>query len=179
MREFLANVAMFFPPLEQFWWVYLLLFYCIFVGIKASKGGVASFGKMLIMPIVFSYMSIHTLLTSFSLDTFVLLTYISGTVLGVLLGCLQASSHTLAVDRNKSLLQFKGTWSTLFIILAIFISKYYFGYEMSADPKLLQNTHFEFAMLSVSGLVSGMFVGRAIYYFYRLRTSESTDLVED
>ena len=65
------------------------------------------------------------------------------------------------------------------VVMIIFFSKYYFGYEIAADPKLLSNTHFEFAMLAVSGLTAGMFVGRGLYYFRCFRTKTSIELSED
>ena len=53
----------------------------------------------------------------------------------------------LEVD-SKWLLKFPGSWVTMILILLIFIVKYTFGYALSSDPNLVQNTRFEFWMLA-------------------------------
>ena len=47
------------------WWVYLILFYCIFIGIKCSKDDTSSIYKLFILPLVFGWISVDTLIGSF------------------------------------------------------------------------------------------------------------------
>jgi hypothetical protein len=63
-------------------------------------------------------------------------------------------------------------------MLLIFGTKYYFGYELGSDPSLAHNSHFEYTMLSVSALITGIFMGRALYYFLRLKKGPSVELGE-
>ncbi len=158
------------------WWVYLLFAYCIFVGIKAAKGGVIPYLKVIIIPVVFAYLSLDSLLLHFSLNVFVVSVFILSLMVGVLSGLLQALKQNITVDRSRWLIKIPGTWSTLVIILIIFFTKYYFGYQSAADPELLTNTHFEFAMLFVSGITAGLFIGRLIYYTHRLFYGPSVQL---
>ena len=62
------------------------------------------------------------------------------------------------------------------IILIIFFTKYYFGYQIAVDPQLLTNTPFELSMLLVSGITVGLFIGRLIYYSYRLICGPFVDI---
>ncbi|HAG61693.1 MAG TPA: hypothetical protein DCL40_02195 [Coxiellaceae bacterium] len=161
------------------WWVYALLAYCIIVGIKAARGGVVPYFKVIIIPIVFAYLSLDSLFSHFSLNSFVLAVFCSSLVLGFLCGILQAYKQNIVADRSRLLIKIPGTWSTLIIILIIFFTKYYFGYETAVDPKLLENTHFEFAMLFVSGVTAGLFIGRFVYYTRRLFYGPSVELHDD
>ena len=161
------------------WWVYLILVYCVLIGVKASKPGIVSIWKMLFIPVIFLYMSLHTVLNSFVLTQLVILSYVASLVIGSLLGAFQASRQQVRVDRPHFLIGLSGSWSTLIIILLIFVIKYYFGYAIGADPHLLQNTHFELVMLAATGITTGLFVGRTLYYFIKLYARESVDLLEE
>jgi len=161
------------------WWVYVIFFYCVFVGIKCSKDGVTSIYKMLIIPAVFLYLSLETLYLNFKLDVMVVAVYAAALLGGTLLGALQGKLQGVSVDKEKKLVAVPGTWATLVIIFVIFFSKYYFGYALGMDPGLATNTHFEIAMLIVSGGTVGLFVGRTLYYFIRMQSGPWVKLVED
>ena len=161
------------------WWVYLLMLYVLIIGIKASKGRIVSLKKLCIIPVIFIAMSIHTLVTSFKITPFSVTTWLMTILIGTLLGWLFIYRFTLRVDKPHSLIETPGTWSTLIIIIIIFATKYYFGYELGTDPTLAKHLGFEFSLLTVSGLCTGFFVGRVICYLYRLQSNVSVNLSQE
>lgn len=158
------------------WWVYLLLLYLISIGIRASKTNIVLLKKLFIIPIIITFMSVHTLIASFAISAFTITTWSGAILIGTILGWLQIYRLTLKVDKQHALIQVPGTWSTMIIIIIIFATKYYFGYELSVDPNLVDQTGFEFSMLTVSGVCSGLFIGRLLCYLYRFQTGSSVDL---
>lgn len=162
--------------LQTPWWVYLLFLILVKIGIKASKKNVITMKKLFIIPIVFSIMSIHTLIVSFRIDTTTISTWIGSILCGMLLGWILVRNQEVKVDKEKWLIELPGTWMTLTIILIVFISKYYFGYELTADPKLVNQSWFEFSLLFISGACTGMFIGRTLFYLRKFKTSQSTQL---
>ena len=160
------------------WWVYLLLAYLIKVGIQASKTRTVELKKLFIIPTVFTLISIHTLLYSFAIDALTILTWFAAILTGMVLGWIQIYQYKLKIDKKNGLIQIPGTWSTLIIIMIIFITKYYFGYELAIDPALAQQSTFEMSALLISGICTGFFIGRLICYFYRFQTSRSEDLTK-
>lgn len=68
------------------WWAYLL-----FIGIKASKIRVVS--------IIFTWMSVKTLLTALKINTLSVGTWGIAILVGVTLGWLQIIRHKLVVDK--------------------------------------------------------------------------------
>ncbi len=158
------------------WWVYLLLIYLIRVGIRASKTRIVTLKKLFIIPLIFTFLSVHTLITSFSLSVFTVTIWVVAILIGAILGWFQIYRYKLKVDRQHLLIQVPGTWSIMILIVIIFATKYYFGYELAVDPKLVEQTGFEFAVLAVSGVCTGLFIGRLVCYLYRLRTAPSIDL---
>lgn len=157
-------------------WVFLILAYCIFIGVKASKSGTVPYIKMLVVPAIFTYLSVEMLITTFHIDLFILGIYLIGLFSGGVGGWIQGHKQEVKADRKKLLLQLKGTWSTLIIVLIIFVTKFYFGYTSAVNPSLLSNTTYVVSMLLVSGITTGLFVGRAVYYSKCLFFGVSVDL---
>lgn len=157
-------------------WVYFILAYLLFIGIKSSKPRTLSLKKLFIMPLVFTSLSIHTLLTAFKVDIFSIGIWTFAIIAGALLGWLQVYSTSIKVDRTHYLIAIPGSWTTLIIILIIFTTKYYFSYQLAVDPALATQTFFEFLVLAVSGACTGLFVGRLLTYLYRFKTLPSTHL---
>ena len=158
------------------WWVYVLFIYLVQRGISASKTQVVSIKKLTILPLVFVALSIHTLMTSFHVNAMVIGVWLASIILGSIIGWLLICQHQFKIDRKNWLIQLPGSWMTLILILAIFISKYYFSYQLGSDPELANQTGFEFSMLGITGICTGLFVGRLVCYFYKLYTYDSVDL---
>jgi hypothetical protein len=150
------------------WWVYLILVYCIFIGVKSLKTSIIHIRKLFIIPLVFGYLSLHTLLSSFNLDSFVIFIYIISVLVGIGLGVLLLKLSKITVDAKHKLIKVPGSWVTLFLILIIFACKYFVGHEIATDPQMLSNKPFEIFLLVVSGVTSGIFIGRLIYGVFKM-----------
>ena len=100
---------------------------------------------------------------NFNVNGISILSWFTGITLGSILGYLHYSLLKVRFNKDDNSFIIPGTITTLVLILLIFASKYYFSYQIAIDPKLLEQKDFEFAMLSLSGFVSGCFIGRLIY----------------
>jgi hypothetical protein len=158
------------------WWVYVILIYLITLGIKATRRTKVPLLKLTIMPVIFTALSVHTLITAFKIDFYSITLWVISILVGCVLGWIQVSRFDLRVDKQHWIIEAPGTWSTLWLILIIFAIKYYFSYALAVDPGLTHNDWFELAMLGLSGLFTGLFIGRFIGYLYRLMSLPSVDL---
>jgi hypothetical protein len=158
------------------WWVYLLFFYLLKIGYDATKSQIVSFKKLYILPLVFLALSINTLLTSFQISPTTLLVYLLSLLSGSGIGWLLVRNSDLKFDHKNGLVRVPGTWVTLILIMMIFFTKYFFSYSLSVDPTLAEDTNFEFLMLSVSGVCTGLFVGRLGGYLYQKQHSTHCEL---
>lgn len=161
------------------WWVYVLLVYLIIIGIQASKTRVVSILRLFILPILFTVLSLETLLTAVTPDFFAVSSWLGSVMVGVILGWWQISLWRIQTDRRHFLVRVPGNWSTLILILIIFATKYYFSYQLAVDPQLLDQTWFEFSMLAISGLCTGLFIGRLLCFLYRMKTGPQVDLMTE
>jgi hypothetical protein len=161
-------------------WVYILFVYLLWVGFKASKTRIISLKKLFIIPAIFTYMSINTLVTAFNIQIFEVSVWSSSILIGISIGWIDVyRKYTqIKVDKQKHLIEVPGTWVTLSLILIIFTSKYYFSYELAVDPTLSNQTWFEVSMLTVSGICTGLFIGRLLSYLYKYAKSNHTSLTK-
>lgn len=149
-------------------WVYLLLAYLIWNGIKATKTRTLSLKSLFIRPIIFTCLSIQTLLTSFDISLFLFSAWLCSILFGVMFGGIDTRRHhpQIEVNKEKQLIQVPGSWMTLILVFIFFATKFYFSYEISVDPTLGKQTWFEVCMLAVSGVCAGLFIGRLLSYLY-------------
>ena len=157
-------------------WVYFLLVILLMMGFKASKTGVVHIKKMLIAPIVFTLMSFESLYTHLSITPYILVLYMSTLSMGAGLGFLQVNRLLLKVDRKNGLIEIPGSWSVMALILIIFSTKYYFGYELSIDPHALDNSEFEILFVGVNAICTGLFIGKTIGFYQQLANAPSQTL---
>ena len=160
------------------WWVYVLFFYLLHIGFKASKPQITKLYILFILPIIFTVMSLHTLISEVQLTMINLITWLCAIIIGTLLGWLQIHKTNIKVDKQKKLISSPGSWSILIIILVIFSTKYYFGYAIASNPAALQNQLFVLCMLSISGICSGAFIGRLLKYLHYFKVGPYTTLQE-
>lgn len=168
----ILNAAMQTP-----WWVCVIFIVLINRGIAASRPQVVSLKKLVLFPLIFIGLSIHTMMTSFQMNGFIFSLCVFGIAIGSVAGWLLVKNHHYKVDKKNMLIQLPGSWIILILILIIFISKYYFFYELAFDPALAHEAPFEFTMLTITGFCTGLFAGRLICYIQKILTGESINLM--
>jgi hypothetical protein len=158
------------------WWVYVLLGYLITVGIKASKERVIPFWKIFVLPTIFLSISIQNLTTIENIEYLSIGSWIVAMLAGSLFGWWQVKRLNIKIDKKGSLIQIPGSWDTLLVILIIFIAKYYFGYEKATNPVLVAQLNFKISMLVLSGVCTGLFLGKLFGYMSHYKDDTEGDL---
>lgn len=149
------------------WWVYLVFIYVLKVGYDATKERVISLHRLFILPTLFTAFSIYNFLTYFRPSAITVITYLLAFLIGIVIGWVLVRSVDLKFDKKQGLVRLPGTFTTLFLVLLIFFAKYYLGYSLAIDPTLATDTTFELLMLSISGICTGIFIGRLACYLWR------------
>lgn len=131
---------------------------------KASKGGNVPLKKMFILPIVFLAMSVDELITGVSISWAHVLAWVVGVTLGTLAGWWQLNSLQIEVDHAHKILKMPPSKFALALIILTFLVKYYIGFQLSTTPIL--TLKLAMALIVVSGVFTGVFVGRLFYSLY-------------
>jgi len=159
-------------------WVWPLLAFLLYRGIKSLKPSVAQLHELFIMPLILVTISLQGLVKTYGLPLLPLSIWAALFVVGTLFMWLIMQNTKIDVDRKKGLLRLPGTALTLIIILSVFGVKYYLGYMEAISPGMKYELTTTFTRFALSGLMLGMLTGRLTSYLYRYHTADHTDLTQ-
>lgn len=140
-------------------YVWAILCYLLFIGIKNIKTRVIYLPKLFIIPLILLAIKYKTLLSD---DALVLCLVIMG---GSIASFFINTGNTITIIKKEGAIEVPGGYGTLIILVSFFIVKYYFGYLNSTDPDLFLK--YSIIESVISGLFSGYFIGRALRYTYQ------------
>lgn len=148
------------------WWVYALFVYFVLIGVKSMKPRTIPIKLIVLLPLVFVGWSFYSLYGKLQLGLWSLLpVWIVFLALGAYLGKREVQSWKIISDRQKGMVTIPGNYSTLVLILLIFVLKFTWGYFYATRAEIPYGIYF--ADTLTTALVSGFFVGRAAVYYYR------------
>lgn len=145
------------------WWVYVLLVYLLFVGIEATKSRTLPIKKIVLLPALFTAWSLYGFYQSAQWKSPILaLVWILFFAIGSFLGFKQVSTWQVTKNRQNGEITIPGNYSTLTLILLIFALKFFWGYFYAVHAEI--SFWISFANTLTTSLVTGLFVGRAIFF---------------
>lgn len=159
-------------------WVYILFAYLMFIGYKSSKARVVSLLKLCIAPVIFTWMSLHSMFTELHGVYWHSLIWVLGLIIGSTIGWLLAIRLKPQVDKKRLLVRTEGSWLMMVLIILIFAYKYYLGFVTAVHPEIISHPGFLWCSLILLGAITGMFVGRVLYYGRCMMVMPSVDLKE-
>ena len=151
-------------------WVYILLALLIYKGSMAIKGKMMNLKKLFIMPVVFVFLMGQKMSANPT-------AYLCFLVVGCFVGWLIYKNVRIKADKIKKLIFVPGSYIPLIIIIIAFFKGYYIGYETAVHPELVKTFWFAFRVAAVSGIFSGLFIGRTAIYLYKYSKVEHEDLI--
>ena len=140
-------------------YVWVILVYLLFVGIKSLNTRIIYLPKLFIIPLVLLTIKYKTFLSSDAITFFLAI------ILGAIWSFFIHKNDTIKIVKDSLSVELPGNHSTLIILISFFLVKYYFGYLNSTDHDLALK--YSFIENVISGLFSGYFIGRAIQYTYK------------
>ncbi len=156
------------------WWVFIVLGYLLWVGIDALKTQTVPVTRICILPLVISTWDIYSFVIKFNgIQT--LLIWLLSITIGIVMGIMIAKFIKTYPHKNKGLITVTGNSTTLILLLMIFVVKYFFGY---VDARNLFFEHKELIAIARIGsfaIISGIFIGRALWWGYQYHISSSRD----
>lgn len=161
------------------WWVYVLFFYLLSVGLKARRPGARPLWLMAVMPVLLTIWGVYGLLVTFPVTPLSVAVWLGAMALGAAAGWHAMARAEIRVDRERGRVWTPGSNAVLVLILVIFAVKYGFGYAMGRWPDLAGVPAFYLSDLGVSGLIAGRFVGTLACLLARYRTEPSQTLAPD
>lgn len=156
-------------------YVWPLLAYLIFVGIKASKTGTAPLNLFLIMPGIFFAWSTYTIFNRYGVNPMVLVLWVEVIFLGSVVGIKIARRLRVRFDKKNKRIEVTGSWLTLILAMIIFWNKFFIGVISSIYPALV-GTIILLVPELIAAFATGIFIGRSIGFFKQYENATHVDL---
>ena len=150
------------------YWVWVLFAYLLLIGVRALKKRRAPLYRFGIMPAIFILWSLSSL---FSKPTSLTVIWAALVLMGSLTSYHLASRLRITADKTSGLIEIPGSIIPLVLSCSFFSIKYILGVSFALDPLLKTNLLISGFDAAVSGLISGISVGRffRILSRYRMR----------
>ena len=150
-------------------WVWFLLAYLVFIGVKARQPGEVSLVKLAIVPVLLTGWSLHELTRLFDPTPGAVGLWLLGAAVGLGIGVALVRRLALTVDRARGVIAHPGDKTLLPLVLATFLVKYGFSVMQSLSPGALRTGWTGTADLVLSGLFVGIFLGKFATYALQYR----------
>lgn len=155
--------------LDTPWWVYVLFVLLVIIGLKSLKPRMIPFKRLLILPLVFMIWNVGWLAERLQGHLFPFFFWGIGLGLGAIIGWRTVLFWKIRADRHRKLISIPGNWTTLIFILLVFATRYFFVYNYEMHPAT--TPHFFIADALVSGVITGIFTGRALELYRKYRAA--------
>jgi len=151
------------------WWVYLLLIVLIYRGVRSLSPRRMKLMKLFIMPIIFVFL----FSSKMGADP---ATYLMFLAIGCCLGWFLYRKMQIKADKIKKIILIPGSIIPLILIIFGFCQGYFMGYETAVHPEIFHIVWVSILMVSISGILSGIFIGRTALYLHKYIAAKHEDL---
>lgn len=148
-------------------WVFLLFFYFVWRGIRAMRPADVTLPKLALLPVILTVWGIYELIRVYGLAADVCGIWVGGLVIGIGIGLLMLRRAKVSVDPFSGVIRRPADFTLLPLILIVFAVKYTFGAMAVINPALLQEFSMRLADLGLSGVFTGIFIGKFAVYATR------------
>lgn len=165
--------------LQQFiaktpWYVWVIFVWVLMRGIKARQPGETTLSKMATIPLIFTAWGLYDLYSIYGLSIDAALLWLAGIVVGSVMGLWLLGRFNITVDRARGVFHRPADMSLLPLLLATFAIKYTFGVIGAMSPQLLAEPPFRISDLVLSGMFTGIFVGKFLGYLRLWRVAQQS-----
>jgi hypothetical protein len=157
-------------------YVWVLLAYLMWGGLRARKTYMISWKALLAMPLIMLSWSLYANVKNY--PPLSLCLWGVSITLGIWLGTLTVRHLGMRFDKQKQLIEIAGNWTPLILSISIFALRYFLGTTYGLHPELRGNGLL-LGIENIATIVSGMFSGRLLGYWKKYKASPHKDLTEN
>lgn len=141
------------------WWVYALFAGLMLIGLRATQPRIMTVKKLWLLPLVFTVWNLVWLEERVHGHYSLIVFWLIGLSFGGFFGWLTIRRWVVKAVRSDSI-SLPGTWSTLILILLVFVIRYFFIFNYETHPEAASHLFLSDAL--ISGSITGIFIGRAV-----------------
>ena len=148
------------------WWVYLLFIGLTLIGLRATRPRVIKVKKLWLLPLIFTVWNLIWLDERVHAHYSLIVFWFLGLSFGGFIGWLTVRHWAVKAILRDSI-ALPGSWSTLILILLVFVVRYFFIFNYETHPEAAYHLFLSDAL--ISGIITGIFIGRAVGLILKYR----------
>ncbi|WP_237448744.1 MULTISPECIES: DUF6622 family protein [unclassified Pantoea] len=147
-------------------WVWILLVYLIFRGIKALQTREVAVQKLFYIPVLFLVWGFYGVFRETTWVAYTLFSMIIGLLIGGIIGAMlsHATGKPISSENHGMIIRPGSALPLIFMLLA-FAAKYTLSVSVALHPELIASLSFNLIHGAISGVTAGIFWGSMLVYF--------------
>lgn len=144
------------------WWVYLIFIILVLTGLRSTKKRTITVRQLFFLPFIFMVLNLYWLNERLEGHLFHLIYWFIGLTIGGYWGWMLVRKWEIQVHHHDTI-SIPASWSTLIFIILFFLIRYFFVFNYEMHPEA--EAHLFAADALSSGVMTGIFIGRALHLF--------------
>ncbi|MFJ5507109.1 DUF6622 family protein [Pectobacterium jejuense] len=150
------------------YWVWIVLGYLIYAGVKASQPRQQSLARMLVVPTIFMVWGISAIFHTLRLPLTAAGGFLLALMIGLGIGWAWGKTSGIYLPESRRF-QRTGSWRSLVLMLLTFCSHFYFSVQLALFPALAHDPVFCLLSGAASGITAGIFSGVSLRLLNHMR----------
>ncbi|AOR64768.1 DUF6622 family protein [Pectobacterium wasabiae] len=150
------------------YWVWAVLGYLIYAGVKASQPRRQSLVRMLVVPMVFMVWGVSAIFHTLQLPLAAVGGFLLMLVIGLSIGWIWGTTSGIYLPEPRCF-QRTGSWWPLVLMLLTFCFRFYFSVQLARFPTLAHDPVFCLLSGAVGGITAGIFSGVSLRLLNQMR----------
>lgn len=143
-------------------WVFVLFFTLLILGYLQTKDREVKLRTVFILPISMIVLSVFGVSSAFGAIPVALVAWLLGSVVSLSVALKLAFPKGVSYSNTEKKLSIPGSWIPLFLMMAIFFTKYFVGVVVAQQLPIISEIEFIVLVSILYGCFSGMFLSRSI-----------------
>lgn len=157
-------------------WVFVLFFALVAMGYSQSKDRTVRRGRVTVLPVAMIALSFYGVLSAFGIVPVGLALWALGVAVAVGPGARLAAPRGVRFSTETQSFFVPGSWLPLAFMMAIFFTKYAVGVIVARQLPVARELAFVSSVSFSYGLLSGLFLARAVGIWQAARLRTQTDV---
>jgi len=153
------------------WWVWALLVFLVSRGVVMSRPATVALPRLLIVPSIFLVLGLSRLTAQYPIDAATTGCWAATLAAGAAIGAALLRHVRIRVGDKPNIIMRPGDLSVLPIMIAAFLTRYVYAVMAATHPQRLAEPGFMFSDIGLSGLVTGLFIGKMLAYLAKYRAA--------
>jgi len=151
-------------------WVFVVFFTLLVLGFIQSKEREVKVKTVFILPIAMIIFSFFGVSSVFGLSWFTISLWFLGLAITLVIGLKLAYPKLVSFSVKSNKLKIPGSWAPLFLMMAIFFTKYFVGFAVARELSVINEHLFIVLLCLLYGSFSGVFLSRSFVMFRLSKT---------